>query len=89
LYLARGEAVLVETLPCAVPRMAVELPIGSASPSPQYTPLSSTSHFLCCRSLKALKVNTALKSLSSVAPDPIWQLASLGVAAFQEIGLCV
>lgn len=42
-----------------------------------------------CRSLKALKVNIALKSLLSAAPDPIWQLTFPGVAAFQEIGLCV
>lgn len=88
-YLAQDELVLGESLGCAVLRMAVKLTTGS--PPPWYTLVSSTNHFIVqrCRSLKALEVNIALKSLLSMAPDPIWQLSFPGVAAFQEPGLCV
>lgn len=58
-----------------------------------HSPLLSAAPATCIaqrsRSLKALKSHRGFKISGSTAPHLIWQLASPGVAAFQEIGLCV
>lgn len=73
----------------AVLSMAVSPSTGS--PSPWSTPVSSTSHFHCSevQEPKSLESQYRFKISGSTAPHPIRQLASPGVAAFQEIGLCV